>query len=111
MRVEIILLCDKKEPMERHETSRAVYEIGYISLTVNFHQIKIYQNQEFKRATFSCPGHILKFFLNGKMSAYKCLAIPQVTEQSWMRQMDGEIIMKLIVSVRSGENFKTVYLI
>ncbi len=32
MRVEIILLCEKKEPLERHETSRAVYKIGYISL-------------------------------------------------------------------------------
>lgn len=60
MRVEINLLCDKKEPMERHETSRAVYEIGYIRVRVRF-------------------------------------------SHKWMRQMDGEIIMKLIVSVRSGD--------
>lgn len=63
MRVEINLLCDKKEPMERHETSRAVYAIGYIRVRV--------------RVRFS---------------------------HKWMRQIDGEIIMKLIVSVRSGEN-------
>lgn len=28
-----------------------------------------------------------------------------MTEQSWMRQMNGEIILKLIVSVTSGEHF------